>query len=156
MQTYFGKVENGLLKIFGRKQFDQELKEFEGKNVEIIVKKKKSKRTNAQNAYYYVLVGYLAEEIGLPKEEVHQLIGLKFRLKKKHFINNELVELQGDFWVNVKTAELVEGTVKTIEYIESTTKLSTSEFAEMIDEMKVWSEEFFGIRLPNAGQNDLF
>ena len=119
MQTYFGKVENGLLKIFGRKQFDQELKEFEGKNVEIIVKKKKSKRTNAQNAYYYVLVGYLAEEIGLPKEEVHQLIGLKFRLKKKHFINNELVELQGDFWVNVKTAELVEGTVKTIEYIES-------------------------------------
>jgi len=53
METYYGKVTNGVLKITNRKQFDFELKQFEGKEISIEIKKKKRSRSNQQNKYLH-------------------------------------------------------------------------------------------------------
>ena len=95
------------------------------------------KRTSKGNAYYWLLVDILYRgliEIGWSdfknNEQVHEL--LKFKFLKTEIANQET----GEF----------------IEYIRSTTDLSTVEFAEYIEEIKIWSAEMFGIKLPEPNE----
>jgi hypothetical protein len=154
---YFGNIENGVLKIKGRKAFDNDIKVFEGKDVCITISKKKRKRSTPSNALYWMYVTIIAAEIGVTKEEMHDLIKAKFLIKKVYICNNAFCELQGDFYVDVKTGELIEGEVKEIETIQSTATLSQSDFSNLVDDVKVWALELFNIKLPNPGEsNELF
>jgi hypothetical protein len=153
----FGVVKNGQLQIKGRKQFDFQLQQFESKDVEIIVKRKKKKRNNNQNSLYWLWIAILAAEIGLTKEQLHDLVKYKFLLKKVHLVNGCICELQGDFYVDIKSGELIEGTVKEIELIRSTTELSVSEFAEFMTDFKQWAMDFFNVHLPDPNeQTEIF
>ena len=82
--TYFGKVENGVLKLRARKQFDEDIKNFEGKDVEITLERKKSKRSDNQNRYYFGVVVQLImerfKELGhdVSKEDTHVFLRSRF------------------------------------------------------------------------------
>lgn len=125
MLEYYGKVTNGILKIRNRKSFDDELKEFEGKEVSITVKKYQNKRTDQQNKYYFVCVGLLAEYTGFSKNEMHEIIKCKL----------------------LKRERIIEKTGEVVEYLASTSTLKKGEFIEFMDRFVAWSGEL-GCTLP--------
>jgi len=83
----------------------------------VSVKPKKSKRSIEQNSRLWALYNYLAKEIGIEADEMHQLMGYKFLRYQK------------------QVGEKVE------EFIKSTTKLTTAEMAEYQENIERWAEQ---------------
>lgn len=96
------------------------------KEFDVIVRSKSKNRSTQQNRYYWMLVTIIANELGYSREEMHSIIGYKFLKREK---------------VDEKTGEV-------FEYIESTTKLSTTEFIVFTDSLIQWSAETLSIILP--------
>ena len=123
--TYFGRVENGLLKLRNRKQLSEELKQFEGKDVEITFERKRSKRSDNQNRYWWACMTILANDMGYRKDEMHEIC--KFMFLKAEKVN--------------------EATGEVFEYLRSSTELNKMEFADMTSNLIQWASEH-GIILP--------
>ena len=87
------------------------LKQYEGKSVEIVIKRKRNKRTSNQNAYYWgVVLKLVSEHTG----ETKLNLSLIFR---KMFLKKEIRKIIG----------------KKITIIRGTSKLESDEFAEYIE-----------------------
>lgn len=124
--TYYSNVKDGKLQSNVSKSIALELKQFEGKRVEINIQKLKSSRSTQQNRLWWMYVGIIAKEIGYTKDELHEILKFKFLKKEK---------------VDEKTGEV-------FEYVGSTAKLSKTEFAELVDGLIQWASDTFGIALP--------
>ncbi len=127
---YFSIVTKFQLQDNIRNQISNDIKQFEGKRVRIVIEKLKSKRSHQQNSYWWALITILSCDIGYTKEEIHQICKYKFLKREK---------------VNEKTGEIYE-------YLTSTTKLNKSEFSEMTSELIRWAAEAFNIILPIPGE----
>jgi hypothetical protein len=123
--TYFGKVENGKLNLRNRKQLAEELKQFEGKDVEITIERKRSKRSDNQNRYWWACMTLLSKHFGYTKNEMHEIAKYMFLKGEK---------------VNETTGEI-------FEYLRSSTELTKTEFASMTDNLIRWAAEH-GVVLP--------
>ncbi len=121
-----GKVVEGEMQGIPRKRLKEELRHFEGKPIELIIRRKKKHRSNQQNRLYWVYMGMIGEYLGYSKDEIHEICKYKF-LKKE-------------------TADETTGEI--FQYIQSTSKLSTVEFMEYIENLYKWSAETFGLTLP--------
>lgn len=128
--THFDTVkQDGTLGKFHT--FQKELKYFAGKGeIEILVRKKRAKRSNEQNRLYRAYVRLLAEHTGYTEEEMHSVIGLKFR----------------------KVYKVDEQTGEVLYYIRSTTQMNKMEMADHITEIQQWCETTFHFRLPNPNE----
>lgn len=126
---YYSEVKNGYLSKSVRNKIASDLLQFEGKRVEIRIEKLKSKRSIQQNRYWWLAMTILGNELGYSKEETHELMKFKF-LKRERVIE--------------KTGEI-------LEYIESTTTLSKSDFADMVTDMVRWAASM-GIVIPLPGE----
>ena len=126
---YYSEVKNGHLSKSVRNKIASELLQFEGKRVEIRIEKLKSKRSIQQNRYWWLAMTILGNELGYSKEETHELMKFKF-LKRERVIE--------------KTGEI-------LEYIESTTTLNKSDFADMVTDMVRWAASM-GIVIPLPGE----
>lgn len=126
---YYSEVKNGHLSKSVRNKIASELLQFEGKRVEIRIEKLKSKRSIQQNRYWWLAMTILGNELGYSKEETHELMKFKF-LKRERVIE--------------KTGEI-------LEYIESTTTLSKTDFADMVTDMVRWAASM-GIIIPLPGE----
>jgi len=128
--THFDKVNpDGTL---GKPiSFRKELEYFAGKDVEITVRKKRAKRSDDQNRLYHAYLKLLSEHTGYSTEEMHSIIGYKFRLVNK---------------VDESTGEM-------FQYIRSTTKMNKLQFADHIKEIQDWCENTFKFRLPNPNES---
>jgi hypothetical protein len=119
MESYFGKIVNGILKITNRKQFDSELLQFDGKEVEVIVKRKKKSRSNQQNKYLHgILIPCFKQalnEVGFNEVNTNEKCK---DLLKALFLQYEIV--------NDSTGEV-------ITTFKNTSELSTMEFMEFVD-----------------------
>ena len=129
--SFFGSVTNGVLKIRDRKSFDEYLRQFEGKDVEILVKRKKAKRSLDQNAFFHAWVVLLADYTGYTKEETKEIL-------KNQFLSVEKV--------NKKTGSIFQCT-------RATSSLNKIEFADFCTDIQHWAESEFGIRLPLPDEN---
>jgi len=69
------------------------------------------------NNYYWHVLEVIGDELGYDKEEVHELMGLRYR-KEIKTIGYE------------KTGEIIE-----IEYIQSTTTMSSQAFGQYVDKV---------------------
>ncbi len=123
-----GRVVNGKLQVDSR--FDIWVSSLDGQEVEIVVRKKRSKRSNLQNRYYFgVVVKMLADKLGYEREEMHYALRVKF-----------LGEDEDQYG---------------LKKIRSTTGLSTKEFIETYTEpIKRWSAEFLCLRIPDPNEVD--
>lgn len=128
--TYYSNVKDGKLQKNVSLQIAEEVKHFEGKRVEITIQKLKSTRSAQQNRLWWLYVTIMAKEVGYTKEEMHEILKFKFLKKEK---------------VDEKTGEI-------FEYIGSTTKLSKSEFADMVTDLIRFAAETFNIVLPLPGE----
>ena len=101
--------------------WNKNLQNFEGKEVEVCIKKWRDKRSNQQNKYYWgAIIPLLAENFGYENEEMHEALKFKF-LSKGH---------------------------TTLPTVISTTKLDTQDFFEYIEKIKRWATIEYQIVLP--------
>lgn len=126
---YNGYVRGGQMFIRNRKDFEKEVKRFEGKDVEIVVQKKRMVRSIQQNRLWWLYVTIIAESLGYEKDEMHDILKFKF----------------------LKRERLIEKTGEIIPYLESTTRLSRSEFSEVVESVIRWAAEM-DIVLPEPNQ----
>jgi len=72
-------TEQGKLTLERPLQFQGHLRGLAGKRVEVVVRKPKSQRSLRANRYYFgVVVAMLAEEFGYEKDEMHDVLAMKF------------------------------------------------------------------------------
>ena len=133
--TFRTKVENGKIKS-QRKPLAEAIASFEGKEIEISIRKAKKIRSNPQNSFYWGVVvpivksGLDGNGIKATTEQTHEL--LKLRFLKSDLVN----EATGEAWQTVK----------------STTELTTSEFMDYLAEITQFSAEFLGVQIPDPNE----
>jgi len=115
---YYSGVKGGKLQPSVTKRILSDLKQWEGKRVQIEVCKQKSERSTQQNRYYWgAVVKILAKELGYSTDEIHDL--LKFKFLKRNIVIGE-------------TEEVI---------VKSTAELTKSEFMDYISDIQIWSAE---------------
>ena len=87
-------------------------------------------RTLPQNRYYWLLVQEIADFIGESRDATHDLMKDQFLPKRD--------------------VELIEGQRLTMP--PTTRTLTVEQFTAYIEQIKVWSAQFLGLPLPEAGQ----
>lgn len=116
----FGKLTRN------RKLLAETLLKFKGKDIEIIIEKKRKKRSIRQNRLLWLYSTIIANDTGNSKELIHEVIKYKFLQKEK------IDEITGEIF----------------KYVGSTTELTTTDFAGFIEEIIRWAGETFSISLP--------
>ena len=126
--TFPGEVKQGNLVLDNRSRFQNFVKSFEGKKIEIILRKRKKQRSDQQNRYYWgVVIDILGKTFGYEPEEMHNALRFKF-LQIDSAIQPGLISAQ------------------------STTKLSTVEFMDYIAKIQRWAAQEFQIYLPDPNE----
>ena len=129
---FFGKIENGNLKLDEADIFRGYILSFEGKEIQLTIEKKSKNVTIPQMRYYRgVLVPMVAKEMGDTHEETHDFLTSMFLKDYK--------ELNG----------------KRYTIIRSTTELNTIEFTEFIENVKRFSAIELHLVLPDARKRAL-
>lgn len=120
--------ENHKLQLHSPEEFKLAVSMFSG-DVEIEVRKKSSKRSNAQNrSLWGVAYKALSDYTGYTPEEIHEIAKFKFNRKEYDFKSGEHLEVGG-----------------------STTRLNTEEFAEFYKNIQQWAAGL-GCVIPDPGQ----
>jgi len=117
---YSGVVKDGKF-IPDDKNYFYEYYRREGKRINVIIQSERKTRSNDQNRYLWgVVYDFISAETGHDNEEIHEIMRHQFLMTHTDI---------GD-------------------YPKSTTKLSTVEFMEYIEKIRVWAGEYLGIRIP--------
>jgi hypothetical protein len=123
---FTGKIKKGKVHLQNKNSFDEYARKFEGKNVEITIDRVQQSRTLKQNSYYWgVVIEILTKEFGYGPDEIHE--ALKFLFLKK-LLNEDLIT------------------------VKSTTSLTTKEFGEYIEKIKVWASSNHNIYIPDSDE----
>lgn len=99
-----------------------------GQKLEVLVRKLRSQRSNNQNSYYWgIVLESLHKHTGYSTDDLHEMMKYKF------------LKVRGE-----------------MEYIKSTTKLTTTEMEKYLDNIRKWAEEKINckINLPNEVDYD--
>lgn len=131
--TYYGNVTiDGALKLPGAK-IRSEVRVFEGKEIELTIRKKRKHRSDPQNRYYWGVVVEMIragmKEMGdtVTPNQVHEFLKWRFLRVSK---------------VDETTGEVL------YEYVGSTAKLKTVEFWEYIEKCCQFAAEMLGVSIP--------
>jgi hypothetical protein len=134
--TYTGTVTDGQLKLQNHRRFLEECKQFEGKQVELTLRRKQSRRSDQQNRYYWgavvpiVAAGLCEAGYRVSEQDTHVYLKSRFLL---------------DGIVNENTGEILPTT-------GSTSKLSTTDFMAYVAEIQQWAAEFLNVVIPDPGE----
>lgn len=116
----------------------QRLEVLKGQDVEITIKAKSKRRSLTANAYFWVLVGKLAERLGIPKEEIYLEQIKRVGVFQPMAINVEAFETFKTAWGNNGLGFMVDelgekdGLMEFLAYYGSST-YSTKQMARLID-----------------------
>lgn len=104
--------------------------------VEVTIKKPARKRTLSQNNYLWgVCYKIIGDELGYDIEEIHEIMKQRFLKRQKDV----------DF----------KGKKITLEKTLSTTKLSTTQFNQYVDKVKMFASSELGIYIPDPNEINL-
>ena len=134
--TALGTVDDGILKISNRKQFDQDIKQYEGKRVEMVIQVAKKRRSLNQNAYLWSTV-YPCMVHGF-KEIGHERIDVEVVHK-----------FCKDRWLDEPEKIVSPHTGEEITLTKTTTNLTTSQMMDYTESIKRFAAEFLGINIPD-------
>jgi hypothetical protein len=113
------------LRLVNPSRLGDYLKNLNGQDIELIIRKPKTSRSDNQSRYYFgVVVELLANELGYDKDEMHEILKYKF----------------------------LQSNSMGLPYVKSTTKLSTGEFEDYLSKIKRWAAEFLHITIPDPGE----
>jgi len=135
----FSKVVDGKLRR-NRKTLTDAIQAFEGKEVLITIERKRSKRSNEQNRYYWGLV------IPLIQDRLNEL-GHRYTKDQTH---ENLKMWMADYAPDVMLTEItLPDTGQTLTSVKSTTELTTSGFMEYKAAIQQWAVEMLGLDIPD-------
>lgn len=121
--VFIGVVSDGKVRLDYPKQFAAYSTRFEGDEIEVEIRKRRSRRSHDQNAYYWaVVIPLLASHTGYTHDEMHEALKAKF----------------------LGTEDMSHGLLR----IGSTAKLNTLEFADLVDRVVLWAAESLGVVIP--------
>ena len=124
--TFQGVVNKGVLQVEAR--FYPYLASLEGQKVEIVVRKRKSKRSLEQNAAYWgIVVESLADHLGYDKDTMHHALKEKFASRRDD---------------------------RGLLIVESTAKMDTKRFNKYYEDIQRWAAEFLCFRIPDPNEVD--
>ena len=121
----FGTIKRGKLILNNKKQFQDQLVEFEGKDVVIKITERNNNRTKDQNSLFWKWIEIISNETGYTKEETKELIQYKF-------LKRERIDEKG----------------YTETYLRGTSTLNKKEFNDFMNEVVYWSNSTLNITLP--------
>jgi hypothetical protein len=132
----YGHIENGELKIVNRTRFLAELREFKNCEVQIIVKKRGKRSTQANRFYWGVVIEEIRHEFirrgnRFSPEEIHEALKLKFNPHKE---------------IDENTGEVL------LEIGQTTTEMNKEEFGAYLDRVIEWCNTSLEIIIPEPGQ----
>jgi hypothetical protein len=134
----FGSIDDmGALSIHNRQRLLEWARQYPGKNVVIKFERKGSKRSSPQNRYYWGIVikeiTLRLRELGhqwITDEDVHDMMKLKFNYE-------QIVSEQGEV----------------LELPKSTATMTKTQFAEYVDNIRMWASGFLSINIPDPNQD---
>jgi hypothetical protein len=126
-----GYVEKGRLQLEHRDKLDEYIPTLEGKRVEMTIKAESESRSVQQNRYYWgVIVKMLSDYTGHDQGEMHEILKYKF--------NPINIEIDG----------------KEITVGGTTRDLTTTQFKDYNDRIKMWAITALNVTIPNVGEVD--
>ena len=121
-------IKSGKVIFNNVKLFNDYISTFEGKDVEVIVRKFKKERSNQQNKYYWgVVISLLCETTGYFDEEMHDALKMMF--------------LRDD--------------TRKIPTLRSTANLTTVEFEEYLEKIRIWAVQELNCIIPLPNEVEL-
>ena len=145
MIHFTGKVSNGRIVPDDPIMVNDDLNKLHNKDVEITIRKTKT-RSNPQNRYYWGVVVYLIKErfkeLGYTRTDIQQEhVSSPITRDDVHtFLRENFLR---DDWI-VRDTGVVIGTVA-----KSTTELSTDEFVIYLENVRNWAAETLDIDIPD-------
>jgi len=128
---------HGHIDQYGNIRFDDEsarralLQPYNGRAVTVIIRDRQRRRTNKQNRYYWkVIIGTIAQYTGDEPERIHDALRLKFLYEPA----------------------VVEGG---LDYIGRTSTMTTAEFREYVERIRIWALDTLGINLPEPNEEEI-
>lgn len=129
--------KDGKFSLHNRDRFLEWCRGNKDRKIEVRFGRKYSKRSHPQNKYYWgVLIKEVAirlRELGndwLTDDDVHEMMKMKFNCKLQP---------------NTNTGE-------TVEIPKSTTSLTTTEFNEFMERIRMWASDFLEIYIPDPNE----
>jgi hypothetical protein len=127
-KKHFGKVESGRFVPDDPELYALALTPFEGKRASVTVEPIRKNRSDKENRYYWgVVVNLISKELGYFPDETHHALRFKF----------------------LRTSGGEQGTLETA---KSTTELSTKEFEDYLEHIRIWAGAFLGIYIPKPNE----
>lgn len=128
---FVGRVDDsGKLDLYNRQGFVALCQHLKGKQVVLSMAAKKPTRSDNANRYYWgVVVKTIADELGYTQEELHDAL-------KEKFLRVEADPERG----------------RVLPTVRSTAKLTTSEFEEYLETVRMWAARDMGIVVPLPGE----
>ena len=130
-----GTVKNGKLKLDNREFFVWDVQNFDGKDVELIIKGVRNTRSNRMNRFYWgviidTLVNYFNQEktFGevVSREAVHDLMKCKFLGMHRVFLPDG----------------------QPVDVVNSSRNLSNKEFIDYFEEIIRWADQHLSVHIP--------
>lgn len=129
-----GHITHGKLHLYARQHFIEALRELDGQDVEVTVKRSRTRSTQ-QNRYYWggvipvVAAGLRELGVRMTAEQTHDL--LKYKFLKIEYVTDD-------------------GEV--IQSLGSTKHLDTAAFNHFIEQIQQWAAEYLGIAIPDPNE----
>jgi hypothetical protein len=118
--------EEGRLELANRAGFRALLKHLAGKAVVLTLGKRTKRRSDEENRYYWgVVVKIIGDELGYDQDEMHAALKFKFLRRE--------AEPDG---------------LRVLDTVRSTAKLTTVEFEDYLDRIRMWAVSEMGIVVP--------
>jgi hypothetical protein len=128
--VFAGTIDKGKLILDQPQRYLVHLAKYEGKRIEVILRKRRSKRSDAQNRWYWgVCVEILANHCGYDPEELHDALKIKF-------LSDRTVDDKG------------------LMRVGSTARMTTDEFIGYTNKVVRWAAEYLHVYIPSPHEVD--
>jgi len=130
--VFNGTVTEGKLNLIDREKFIIHISTLEGKSIEVIVRRKYSKKTDKENKYFRgVVVPIIAKHCGYTDDKMFGILQVKFFLYEDE---------------------------KGEKYIRSTRleEWKTIEWEEKMSKIRQWASEFLHLFVPKPNESELY
>ncbi len=127
---FTGIIDKGKLILDQPQRYLVHLAKHEGKRIELVLRKRRSKRSDSQNRWYWgVCVEILANHCGYDSDEMHEALKIKF-------LSNHQEDEKG------------------LMRVGSTARLTTDEFIAYTNRVVRWAAESLSVYIPDPSQVD--
>lgn len=102
--------------------------------VTVEIKTRRKPRSLKQNSVLHWYINEIAEETGMAPDDVKDVLRHKF-------LSEDICDQNGEIMADKSTGEV-------LKRYKSTTELSTIEFNEFTESIRLWANDFLGLQLP--------